>query len=198
MGHHKSCGCEACRTKRRRQVKLRILGKAGWVPIDEVADLFDRLATQGYSYADIGHAAGLNTSKVSKYRRRKQPTLVKAVADRILAADYTRRLPSTLIPAEPSIRRVRALCAIGWRVRLVAEMAGLPESTVGSLASGQVKQTRYKVAAAIDSIYDEISGTPGDCQRSRIVAKRKGWLPPLAWDNIDDLTERPKPRRLAG
>jgi hypothetical protein len=30
-----------------------------------------------------------------------------------------------------------------------------------------------------------------DATRSRGIARRNGWLPPLAWNNIDDPSERP-------
>jgi hypothetical protein len=54
-------------------------------------------------------------------------------------------------------------------------------------------------AGQVARVYDELAMTPGPSTRARDAAARRGWVPPLAWDDdeIDDPQARPArgPRR---
>lgn len=185
------CRCQDCLRKRRRQVKLRALGKGGMVPVDAVAEFLDRLKARGLSNYDIAAAAGLDSSKVSRYRLRRVASVRWSVANRILTADYSEQLPGTRVPAVGTGRRLRALAAMGWPIRYVADRIGAPPSTLGTVASGDAVHTSSWLAKAVSSVYDDLAGTVGPSDLARERARRKGWAPPLAWDDIDDPDEAP-------
>jgi hypothetical protein len=53
---------------------------------------------------------------------------------------------------------------------------------------------RRNVAEAILALYDDLSMTPADgpgAWRALSDARKHGWAPPLAWDDIDDPNETP-------
>ena len=52
---------------------------------------------------------------------------------------------------------------------------------------------RRSTAERIAALYDRWCMTPGPAAtRNRAMAVRRGWAPPLAWNNIDDPDEQPR------
>jgi hypothetical protein len=95
------------------------------------------------------------------------------------------------VPASGTQRRIRALMAIGWTSADIATRAGwgTPQAVTELLA---VRRTVFvATAATIAAIYDDLCMTPGPSEKNRRDAQRKGWPPPLAWDDIDDPDEAP-------
>lgn len=88
-------------------------------------------------------------------------------------------------PAEPVARRVRALAAIGWPARDVAARAGVSIAVVADLTAGRSTRVESRSDDSLRAVYEALSMTPGPSERLRKVAARKGWVPPLAWDDID-------------
>lgn len=85
----------------------------------------------------------------------------------------------------PSARRVQALMAIGWTVRDIAVRLGWsPTSRNATRISRETRLYRH-TATAIAQLYDELSGTPGPSRITERRARQAGYLPPLAWDDID-------------
>jgi len=97
----------------------------------------------------------------------------------------------TRVPAIGTTRRIRALLAIGWTTDLIAERLGLGNYTVRDwlYRDAVYKSTAEKIAA----VYDEWSMIVGPSDLGRRRAARKGWPPPLAWDDdtIDDPDAKP-------
>lgn len=102
---------------------------------------------------------------------------------------YLRRVDTLIVPSLGTIRRIRALQAIGWRLSDLDKAMGYSgrSNAMHNLTRQDFvrRDTAEKVAAA----YDEMSMTPGPSQRSRNLARKWGWLPPLAWDDIDNDSE---------
>src|SRR5207248_8683430 len=48
-------------------------------------------------------------------------------------------------------------------------------------------------AAKVANLFERWSATRGPSVRARNHAAKLGWLPPLAWDNIDNPAEQPAP-----
>lgn len=90
-------------------------------------------------------------------------------------------------------RRIQALVALGWSHRLIAEHIGVTRQVVTQWAGRDVL---YRTSAArVASAYDDLcmkfppQTTKHEritAQRMRTHAKKLGWLPPLAWDDIDN------------
>lgn len=95
-----------------------------------------------------------------------------------------------VVPSLGSQRRIRALMALGWTEALIgAEMGFVTPSTIrGALRNATVTA---RTAERIAEVYERLSMRQGPSVRTRMLAQRKGWLPPLAWDSIDDPNERP-------
>ena len=164
---------------------MRQIGRGGLVPTTEMVALFDRLSARGWSNYDIAAAAGLDSSTVSKYRTGARRKIRVATAERILRADYWVQVPGTRVDATGTHRRLRALSAMGWPLTEVARRLDLPASTVGTIAASASVGTTVATRDAVAALYEDLAGTLGPSDLGRLRARKRGWLPPLAWDDID-------------
>lgn len=107
------------------------------------------------------------------------------------------------VAARGSIRRIRALVAIGWSMEHQAARLGLKKQAIQNFAV-KSPDTRIRVTTAkrYSDLFDELHMTPGPSDKAREIAVRKGWAPPLAWEDIDsdeapDMSAIPRGRRRA-
>lgn len=110
---------------------------------------------------------------------------------------YLNRGP-ILQDATGSIRRIRALCRMGWTQRQIGaqpELRVSPER-ISQFARGRHAQMTPETIKSITSAYRRLcrtipSGTHAD--RARDIAAQKGWDGPGAWDDetIDNPATRP-------
>lgn len=118
----------------------------------------------------------------------------KAAAARYFARRQmaTSRGQTYTVPALGSLRRIRALVAIGWSMEHQAAYLGVKKQAVQNFAvKSPDTLIRIATAAKYAELYERLQGTPGPSARARSVAKARGWAPPLAWDDIDDPNEQP-------
>jgi hypothetical protein len=108
------------------------------------------------------------------------------------ARQYLARGPLT-VPSLGTLRRIRALCALGYHMSEMEKAIGRKYGYVS-----QLKRYPYvyrATAAAIADLYDRWSGTVPEStplrSRQRKIAEARRWAPPLAWDDIDDPDEIP-------
>lgn len=87
-------------------------------------------------------------------------------------------------------RKLQALVALGYSFDTIAQQLGKSRKLVSDLTSGRVPINAV-IMNQIDEVYDQLEMTPGDNDTARQYARRHKWLPPLAWDNINDLHEQP-------
>ena len=87
-------------------------------------------------------------------------------------------------PALGTIRRIQALMAIGWTARDIAPRCGWgsAQAVTELLARTYVYTGTRNIIA---DVYDDLCMRPGPSAKNRRSAARKGWPPPLAWDDID-------------
>lgn len=98
-------------------------------------------------------------------------------------------------------RRVRALTSLGHSAAAIARSAGLSRTAVEVLRTDDAATfVRRPTAAAILTAYADLSmklpanETPRErsvVTRSKSLALRNRWAPPLAWTNIDDPNDTP-------
>jgi hypothetical protein len=101
------------------------------------------------------------------------------------------------VPVLGTRRRIQALGALGYSYNQIGRAVGVDRSLImrWATASDRVlvhSATANKIAAA----YEQLSMTLPDNSNNRrdyfrLMARRKGWVPPLAWDDIDDPNETP-------
>jgi len=105
-----------------------------------------------------------------------------------------------------SHRRIRGLMALGWTNRLLAQELGMTDRRLSQIMRQPLISA--KNAKLISDVYDRLCMTLGPSNRARVIARNKGWVPPLAWNEgeIDDpeavpntgtATVIPFPERLA-
>ncbi|HEY1178253.1 MAG TPA: hypothetical protein VGF17_19025 [Phytomonospora sp.] len=129
--------------------------------------------------------------------------------NRAKRAEYRKRhyLGLTVQPISPTgtMRRVQALYALGWTCPEIGARMGVSGARVGHILNGLYGRVTPETAARVRAVYDELGMTVpqdkpmvrrGDCpihERARRDARRRGYAPPLAWDDdtIDDPAARP-------
>lgn len=109
---------------------------------------------------------------------------------------YTERGQPLTVPAVGFKRRVRALMALGWTHRQIATELGIATGNLSNRMT-YAKAVHRGTHDRMCAVYDRLSMTlPPDemvNRRTRTIARRNGWLPPLAFDDerIDDAAYRP-------
>lgn len=106
-----------------------------------------------------------------------------------------------MVPTLGSRRRVEALEAIGWSRAEISRQLGRTREYIGHALRNEVVQ--QGTADAIAAIYDRLSmvvpldapvrrkGETRKHDATRTRAARRGFAPPLAWEDIDDPNEKP-------
>jgi len=111
------------------------------------------------------------------------------------AAEAARHVngPSRTAP-DGAARRIQALTALGWSYLAIQRATGIEDAKLRRIALGQRVYLHRATHAKIDRAYRRLSMTlpPRDttAQRQGVSkalarAARNGWLPPLAWEDID-------------
>lgn len=104
---------------------------------------------------------------------------------------YRRTKGPLMVPRFGAQRRLNALRAIGWTLQEVALRLGYHPQGLSAVFHGKHERMTATLFARIADVYEELSGTPGPSERARRDARRAGYAPPLAWDDIDDPDEVP-------
>lgn len=209
-GKYRKCPRPECREAARayRRLTYRKQGYGTWQPLVDAERARQHLVTlnaAGFSYKVIAEHLGKTMSSVTGIvyelapgRSRKQ-RIRPEFADAILALTPELMTPG-MFPAVGSIRRVRALNAIGWPTRVIADHMGTIPARIRAI-TGQQFVTRttaqgiadcYRELHRLDPLEHGIS--PGTVLKLTRMAARKGWLDPLWWEDmghIDDPTFDP-------
>ena len=89
-----------------------------------------------------------------------------------------------LIPVRGVLRRIEGLYYLGWTTAVISERTGI--------GTGNITHLRHRTWVTaetfdtIDRVYRElVAAGVGPSTRSMKYARRKGWVSPYAWDNID-------------
>lgn len=186
------CRCEACTTESRRYYKRRdYLARTGrplTVDAGPARKHLKALFAAGAGWTQIAAASGHSTSVIHgvitgqrrEIRRRTEQDFLSVRLDQVLPADR-------YVSALGSIRRVRALAAIGHGAPDIAAAIGMGESLTSALLSERFQRVRVRTHSAIAAGFTRLAMTPGGNRRIVNRARREGWAPPLAWDgDMDD------------
>lgn len=99
------------------------------------------------------------------------------------------------IDATGTARRLQALATLGWTSADLASRLRTNEAAVRRWRQAHTPLVNPDSAARVAALYEQLSGTPGPSARMRDEARRRGWVPPLLWEDIDidDPTAQPHP-----
>lgn len=195
VSYKKGCRCDLCVDVTHRYEKTLRLdlqrGVRRLVPPDRARRHVDFLVANGMSRRSIAHAAGYNDDtglNVMLNRNR----IRKATEERILSVTpSSERSNKGWVPSTGTVRRIQALAMMGWSMREVSRRTGVHPDTISTIRNGKLPRVTERVYHSICDFYEEVSMTYGGNLRSRLMAERRGWAPPLAWDNIDNPNEEP-------
>lgn len=205
------CRCEPCTNAasteslaRARQKAYGRLVPVEWVDAAPARQRVQNLMADGYPLHAIAGAAGLDLSKITRLVY-GLPSAGAAPTEKLRAADVQavlqavlnwRDMPDrTLVPAIGSQRRIRALSRLGWPANMIAQRIGTSQAHLSGIADR--KRITAAMARAVAGVYDQLAMTPAPespyTKRLRTYAKKRGWAPPLAWDEhtIDDPAAEP-------
>lgn len=210
------CRCEPCIAHRAetdaRRAKLKAYGRfdTGLVDADPVREHLLMLGEFGLGYKRVARIADVGVTAVRNViwgrqdpgpRKGQIPKRIKREnAERILAVkpDISLLAGGTSIPARGTHRRLQALVARGWSQSKLSDRLGVNRGNFGVM----MKRTRVTVALhrQVEVLFDEIwdQMPPHTAWRDSIAysrtvryARERRWLPPLAWDDIDNDPEPP-------
>lgn len=194
------CRRPECLEARRRQQKrnkyLLASGHPGYVSHEKAHRHIQRFQAAGYSNLEILNMLGVANNSLYRILRGEQIT--RRIEARILAvpvpASAEENRAGTNVCSVGTQRRLKALMAMGWpSAELCRRAGGGPHWFFRILRRPRV---RLNTSAAVTALYDDLwRQRPEDCgipeedaKRAREFAKRRGFAPPLAWDDdtIDD------------
>lgn len=217
------CRCSPCRDAKvsYERTKRRLVAYGRWQPYvdaeaarSHVLDLME----YGIDWQRIAKVAGVSTTVVRSLlygtpRKGWGPAQrIRPESERkLLAVTKTPENVADWVDACGSRRRLQALATRGWTIKYLAGRCGLKETTAGVISTGRNRRVTPATARKITALYDELwdQGPPETTSEERRaatlvrrLAARKGWVPPLAWDDdtIDDPAATPnvgeKPSRV--
>lgn len=195
-----SCRCGRCKEAARRYRKRRHLnleqGKSRLVDAGPVKRHLIAAKLAGVSVKEIARAANVGPSVAQEAYHGQHARISAETAARILAVDIAsiRANGWSLVDATGSIRRVRALSSLGWTGRDIATGLRISRPTVTRLLAGTF-EVASGVRDAVTVGYRRMltqappartSRQRTDSAMTRRRAAEKGWVGPLAWEDIDN------------
>ena len=189
------CRCEPCRAAAAKASKAwrrdHYLGIVKLVDGQPLKDHVAMLMAEGMSFKAIALTAGWasrNALADSMTRNRVMPRTLARVLAVHPELDNRR---DAYVDATGSARRLQALAVNGWPTRNLAKQLGHKDpATIQHIANGKTPTIRLRTKDGIRALFDELWDQPGPSKRTADIAKARGWLPALAWD--DDLIDRPE------
>ena len=199
------CRCEPCRAAAAKASKAwrrdNYLGIVKLVDAQPLKDHVAMLMESGMSFKAIALTAGWSSRNAladAMTRKRVTPRTLARVLAVHPELDNRR---DAYVDATGSARRLQALAINGWPTRNLAKQLGHKDpATIQHIANGKTPTIRLRTKDDIRRLFDELWDQPGPSKRTADIAKARGWLPALAWDDelIDSPEHQPEDVRRRG
>ncbi len=160
-------------------------------PIDpaRVRTYLQPLLDEGWSVRAIAKAAGTSDTALRDLVAGRTSSVRRAIAARLLSVTraklYDGADAEVRVPAHGFVRRVQAMQSLGYPTRWLEANGVDPD--IGPAGKG-VDAARWRRCR---DLYEQVWDKQGPSARARAIAARKGYAPPMAWDDIDDPTCQP-------
>lgn len=177
-----------------------------WTDADPVRQHVQQLMADGMSIKRIAAAANVSPTRISYllYGRGKREVPTKVRPDYAAAVMAVQSNPR-LVPIFRVSRRLRALVALGYSQRALSERLGVSQGRVWQYTIEHQDHVTEDTFAAVDALFRQLSmklpprrttNEKYSASKAMNTAKRRGYAPPLAWNDIDDPAERPRGRAM--
>lgn len=202
------CRCRRCRAGQnaRKSEERRLHAYGRWTryhrsPARSIVHI-TVLMRFGYTHELIARAAGISDRAVGAIAAGHQHRVYARVEAAILSVQPTLDdlHPHTRITARGTIRRVQALARVGWSIEALAGEMGITRPALSQRLHTATDTVSVATHREIAALYERLWNTPPNAStasergligRTRSRATALGWLPPLAWDDIDTDEEPP-------
>lgn len=149
------------------------------------------LRAHGMGYRRIAEESGVAVTVIARLINLDRSRPADRVRIETQEAILKLRPTSRLVPGLIAARKLQALVAIGWTQAELAHRLDLSPSNMKPIITGS-RPIYTSTDKKVDQLFRQLQNTPGRSDLARDRAKRLKWLPPLAWDDIDDPSERPQ------
>jgi transcriptional regulator with XRE-family HTH domain len=168
-----------------------------FIPSGPVLEHLEKLDRAGIGNGRIGDLAGISRRTVQ--RLRSSETCRRGTAAKILAIPVPNgpmseeRAGGARISPLGTVRRLRALTAAGYTLKILGERLGTTYQAVAAVQSGRQRYVTVRLARSVAQLFDQLQMIPGPSRSAQLRAQRLGWALPLQWDEdrIDDPKARP-------
>lgn len=196
------------RCSKHRNQELRESGRSmGHTDAGPVVEYLQMLQRSGLSIRCISERSGVSHFGISLILAGKRERVLAETARKLLSVkpdSLNQAYDGALIPSTGTVRRLRALHAIGYTGSTLAGMLGAGHGDmVRVLLYGSQPKVRAATARRVAEIFRELQLKPVPPSRvtSRAInrAKSLGWALPLEWDEdaIDDPSALPFKQSLS-
>ena len=197
------CRCDDCRRGLRERQQWRrkqiAYGRSTneLVPVDLAAAHVARLKAAGMPVQQIALRAGLRRSQLQQIAAKRTRRVQKRTHDAILGVQFAPS-PHSHVPSLGAQRRLQALTWLGWESREIGTALGMDGTTVAwILRTDRITlRTHERVAEVFEQLCMKFPDGRG-ATRARMRARRRGWVGPLAWNDVDDPAEQPERKEAA-
>lgn len=194
----KGCRCDECRAANTRYAKIsqhrRNTNRVEMVDAAIVKRHILKLRAAGVGKRTIAKQAGVSQTVVDRMlgisKERPARKVRPETARRLLSVKATDLADGAFIDSTGTTRRLQALVAMGWTQCELGRRIKWTTANINTITLGRRSSVTVATAQLVAKLYDDLSMTPGPSERARRLATRRGWLPPLAWD--DDEIDRPE------
>ena len=185
-----------CEPDYRRRIRMRIYGRR---PADRARQHVAALRRLGWTYEQIADTAGTSSWVPHQLATGGTRTLRLESEQAILTVPLVPQGSHRGTDGTGTYRRVEALQWMGWPMAEIARRVGVATYTLTTLRSRR-EPVSFRVGRAVADVYECLSTVPGPSPQTATKARRRGYAPPLAWDDdsIDDSAARPNGVRRLG
>ena len=185
------CRCEACRKANARYVKFNEALGTTLVDAAPARAHVAMLRATGMGRRTIAARSGVAASSITNliYGKNGKPLrrIKPSTAAAILAVKPGHIADGAQVDITGTARRLQALAAIGWPQSWLADRLGWQSGNLNSVVQAKRPAVQKATADAVRALYDELSMQPGPSAVARTIARKHGWVPPLAWDGWADI-----------
>jgi len=206
------CAAHSARETTRRKLQAYGRWDSGLVDVAPVREHLLMLGEHGIGYKRVAQLAGFKSSTPVRtiiWGRQDpgprygemQKRVKRETAEKILAIQPTieNMAGGAKVPALGTHRRIKALVARGWSLSKLARRLDMELGNFWTLLQRDqvLAATHRRMVEIYEDLWDQ--EPPHDEWHSKAAytrtlnyARKRHWLPPLAWDDIDDPAEHPE------